>query len=186
MYKILVAIAIIFSISPKTHGQYDDKFEDKLKSDTSVKVKNNSELKDRLVPGAGLMLTLNQGQFFFETTPFVGYKLAEPVMVGVGLKTSVLAVQGIQKPFGVHGAQMFAQVTLAQQFILYGEYGIINGVYELGPNGSRVRRWVGSPIAGIGFMNGSNSYYMLGYAFSKDYAEINPFGPLVYRMVFYF
>lgn len=181
---ILVALSLTFRLG---FSQYDDSFDDK-----PANKRNTSDsaapfnIKDKLVPGSGFMLSLNTGVFFLEATPFIGYKVAEPLMVGLGGKTSVLAVQGVKKPYGVHGAQMFAQITLARQFILYGEYGVINGVYDFGPNNQRNRRWVGSPIAAIGFMNGSSSYYMVGYAFSSDYAKVNPFGNLVYRMVVYF
>lgn len=191
MFKKIVILSFLTLQISFLAAQYE---EDMRTKDTSLgkKIKvgsnnNNFKIKDKLVFGSGVMFTLRSGAAFAELTPFVGYKLADPVVVGFGAKGSILSVAGGGKPYGVEGAQVFGQVTLAQSVVLYGEYGAINGVYETNSLGTqRKRTWASSPIVGLGYMQGSNMYVMAGYAFSKQYANINPFGNLIYRFVFYF
>ncbi|MBS3913429.1 MAG: hypothetical protein KG003_02940 [Bacteroidetes bacterium] len=180
--KATFLILICLAFAPFSYGQYEDDAPQKSDvADTSVDGISPT-LKEKLVPGLEFMLSPNSGVFFAELSPFIAYKVKEPLLVGAGLHGSFLGASNYGN-FTYFGAHAFVRLTIADQFFLQGEYRLLNGAIP----GSRVRReWMGSPIGAFGMMYGDASYMMIGYAFNADFQSINPLRGFVYRIGIYF
>jgi hypothetical protein len=179
--KAGLLLILCLAITGVSYGQYEDDAPDFNPMDTTEDGLTRA-LKDKLTPGLEFMFTANNGALFAELSPFVGYKLADPFMTGIGVHGSFLGA-GSYGNFVYYGGYAFARLTIAETFFIHGEYRLLNGVV---PNGVVRREWVGSPIAAAGIMYGSNSWMMIGYAINADYQKINPLGGLVYRIGLYF
>lgn len=181
MFKKAALLLIVFCSSAVLFGQYEDDAPGANgRIDTSQR--EPIQLSEKLLFGGEFMLSANVNAFFAELSPFVGYKIADPFYVGAGVHGSFLGVAN--KNFGYYGAHAFARLVLAETVFIHGEFRLLNGrVPSFTPT---ERKWVASPILGLGLMYGSNSWFLIGYAPNADFKEINPLESLVYRIGFYF
>lgn len=182
MFKKVASLLIVsLFIVRFCSAQYTDDAKDK--TDTTGSQNNNPlfNFRQNGVMGLEFMLNGSSGYIFGELSPFVGVKVLKPVLLGGGAHGSILSgYKFTELYYGVHG---FGRLIIGNQFFLHAEYRLLNGYVP----GSTVRRqWVSSPIMAVGFMNGSSSWFMIGYATNVNFQNINPFGPLVYRIGFYF
>lgn len=181
MFKKAALLLIVFCSSAVLFGQYEDDApgaNPKIDSSDSEPI----SIKEKLIYGGEFMLSANNAAFFAELSPFVGYKIADPFYVGAGVHGSFLGVAN--KNFGYYGAHAFARLVIGQAVFLHGEFRLLNG--RVPSFTLTERKWVASPIMGLGLMYGSNSWFLIGYAPNVDFKEINPLESLVYRIGFYF
>ena len=180
--KAAFLLILCCSLAKLSFAQYDD---DAIVKDTSelAEEKEKPKFTENLVPGLEFMVNAGGGAFFAELSPFIGYRPINPIMVGVGAHGSFLGA-GRSGNFSYFGAHAFARIIIADIFFIHGEYRLMNG--QIPGSAQNERKWVTSPIAGIGIMYGDQSYLLLGYATDTKYQEINPLQGLVYRLGIYF
>lgn len=191
MCKKALFLSLFFLVMFAAQAQYEDdapvRTGDSSRAERRQPGRFNLQGGDRHYPGLEMMLTLNSQNFFAELSPFMAYKILEPVHVGAGLHGSFLSASTISGNFSTtyYGGNAFGRLVIAESFFLHGEIRAVNGVVDLN---TRSRKWVASPIFGLGFSNGDGmrSWVLLGYAPNTDFAEINPFGHFVYRLGFRF
>lgn len=177
--KVLILLLAIALKYHNSAAQYTDDAPENTDSTGTSEVKSLINLKDNGVKGMEFMLNGGNGFFYGELSPFVGYYIAKPLLLGAGVHGSVLVGNKAEPYYGGH---VFARLIIAEQLFIHGEYNLLNGDV---PGLKTGRIWVTSPIVGIGMMNGG-SWAMIGYASNPDYQQINPFGRVVYRIGFYF
>jgi hypothetical protein len=184
MFKKAYILLTILLVSNLGFAQYDDDAE-AIKRDSTAAKKSplfSGKLKDKVFPGAEFMVTLNNAAAFVELSPFAGLEIGKHFYTGAGLHGSFLNVAttaGNRNGF-YYGANAFGRVVIGDMFFLHAEMRLTNGIVNLS---TKNRVWVSSPVYGIGFGMGGGlgSWMLLGYAPNINYAEINPFGHLVYR-----
>lgn len=188
MYKKRSTLALFLIFTVSIYAQYDDDLDNRPNRDSAQGKKTANKFNfnsSKYEFGTGFMITAQNGIFFGELTPFVGKRLADPLLVGIGVKGAGLFTTG-SPGAGLYGAQAFTNIFLGgDRFFFHGEYGIINAPKEIMNNLPRERVWASSPIAGIGFQNWGN-YILVGWAFNREYQKINPYGGLIYRFVLFF
>jgi hypothetical protein len=168
-------------LSHFAYSQYDD---DAPSRDSGV---SDSEIVkpsfvEKLVPGMEFMLNAGGGAVFAELSPFIAYNPVKPILLGLGVHGSFLGA-GQFGNYAYFGGHAFARITIADMFFIHGEYRLMNGSI---PGVLKERKWVTSPIAGLGIMYGSQSYLLIGYAMNADFQNINPLEGVVYRLGVYF
>jgi len=184
-YALFILLISAYSLS----AQYEDDAPNQ--NVDSTKTVNKKWIQpfnsDKLIFGTEAMLTLNTGTFFAELSPFVVYPVVRPLQVGAGVHGSFLSVSnGTSTATGTYfGAHAFTRLVVGESFFLHAELRALNGIVDFA---SKERQWVTSPIYGVGFSYGSglSSWVLIGYAPNSDFAGINPFGHLVYRIGFRF
>ena len=189
MCKKAYAFLFLFFIAYSLSAQYED--DAPLQKADSSRTVNKKLLEpfrsDKLIFGTEAMLTLNTGTFFAELSPFVAYPILRPLQVGAGVHGSFLTVSnGINSVNGTYfGAHAFTRLIIGQSMFLHAEMRALNGITDFN---TKERKWVASPIYGLGFSYGGglNSWVLIGYAPNRDFANINPFEHLVYRIGFRF
>jgi hypothetical protein len=180
--KALFLLILCLSSITASLAQYEDDAPPRKTSADTAEDGIGDIWKDKITPGLEFMVTANGGAFFAELSPFVGYRVLDPVLMGVGVHGSFLGASNYGN-FTYFGGFAFGRLIIAEQFFIQGEYRMLNG----GVPGSLVRRqWVGSPIAAVGIMYGDASWMTIGYAFNTDYQSINPMRGFVYRIGLYF
>lgn len=191
MCKKALFLFLFFSLSLAANAQYEDdalpRSQDSSRRENRRLPRINNQIVDRRYLGLEMMLTLNSLNFFAEVSPFAAYKILEPVHVGAGLHGSFLTTGTSTGNFSTtyYGGHAFGRLIIGQSFFIHGEIRALNGVVDFN---TRSRKWVASPIFGVGFSNGEfmQSWVLLGYAPNVDFADINPFGHFVYRLGFRF
>jgi hypothetical protein len=184
-YAVLAFLFLAYSLS----AQYeDDAPVGNSRKDTTVNKKLFEPFRsDKIIFGTEAMLTLNTGTFFAELSPFAAYPVFRPLQVGAGIHGSFLSFSsGTNTVTGTYfGAHAFTRLVVGQSFFLHAEMRALNGIVDFS---TKDRKWVASPIYGVGLSYGAglNSWVLLGYAPNSDFANINPFEHLVYRIGFRF
>lgn len=182
MFKKAALLLILCTSAFCLYGQYEDDAPDRDKSKDTIEDNALPEFTENLTPGMEFMFNGNNGVFFAELSPFVGYRPVNPLMAGVGIHGSFLGA-GQYGNYSYYGAYAFGRIIIADQVFIHGEYRLLNGAV---PGPMKERKWVSSPAAGIGMMYGSQVYLLIGYAFNPDFQDINPLGGLIYRLGVYF
>lgn len=179
-----VTLLLIFSISGiiPAFSQYTDDAADKDSDSTGNTNKKPllGSFKDQGLKGTEFYLLGGNNGLYLELSPFAAYQVAKPLVAGVGVHGSLLNLGSTTYTY--YGGHAFARVIIANSFFLHGEYRLLNGLV---PGSTTQRKTLGSPIAGFGLMQG-RSWFLFGYVWNSDYAEINPLGHVVYRIGFYF
>lgn len=184
MFKKAYILLIIFLNSGSILAQYDDDLPVKKDTDSTKAASPflKLDLKKNLFPGAEFMLTINPQAIFVEASPFAGLELGRHFYLGAGPHGSFLNVSGntSSRSAFYYGGNVFGRVLIGDAFFLHAEMRLLNGIVDFN---TKNRIWVSSPVYGLGLGLGGDlsSWMLLGYAPNINYAEINPFGHLVYR-----
>ncbi len=122
--------------------------------DTTVQLpyeEEKPELKNRLFTGGSFGLQF--GTFTsIQLSPILGYKLTEKVWMGVGAVYQFRGSSDIK--LQNYGGKVFAQVEPIQNFLVHGEYELLdteNAVIYNGGQIEKFRKTVGMPMAGLGY-----------------------------------
>lgn len=140
---------------------------------------------DNFVKGTEFMFSLSNGFIFGEISPFAGFKIAKPLMVAAGINGAFYAGNGQGNSGFTYGAHGFLRLNLGQMAFLHAEMRGINALLPgSGVLSSSERKWVASPILGLGMAQsaGMGSWFLLGYAPNTEYASTQPLGSIVYRI----
>jgi len=179
--NVAILLIVCLNFANECTAQYTDDAPEKKDSTGNTNGKPMfDKLKDNSLLGLEFMFNGGNGGIYAELSPFVGVKVAKPILLGAGMHGSFLTGNTTR---GYYGGHAFARLIIAQQFFLHAEYRLLNGVV---PSSNLQRKTVASPIYGIGFMNGGTSWFMIGYAQNPEFQASNPFGALVYRIGLYF
>lgn len=184
--KALLLSIFLISVS-SLFAQYEDDAPDK-KSDSASGISKpkliDLQNRDNLLGGVEFMLSANTGAFYVEASPFVGYRLLDPLYVAVGVHGSYLAGQtrsGASFNGTYYGAHGMVRLEVGDILFLHAEMRGLNGITDFN---TKSRKWVASPVYGVGisYSGDLSSYMLIGYAPNTDFANINPFGHLIYRL----
>ena len=138
-----------------------------------------------VVKGTEFMFSLTNGFIFGEISPFAGYKVAKPLMLGAGINGAFYAGNGQGNSGFTYGAHTFVRLNIGQVAFLHAEMRAVNAMI---PNGGVLstteKKWVTSPILGLGVAQGSgmDSWFLIGYAPNTEFASTQPLGSIVYRI----
>jgi hypothetical protein len=155
--------------------------------DTGSKKKTffSSPTRNDVIKGTEFMFSLNNGFIFGEISPFVGFDIAKPLRVGAGINGAFYAGNGQGNTGFTYGAHGFLRLNLGQVAFLHAEMRTVNAIMPgNGLLSSSERKWVASPILGLGMAQSSNmsSWFLIGYAPNTEYASTQPLGSIVYRI----
>jgi hypothetical protein len=184
--KALLLIFTVFSTG-YTMAQYEDDAP-RQSFDTGAVEKQPFFKKpdnENFIKGTEFMFSLSNGFVFGEISPFTGFKVAKPLMMGVGINGAFYAGNGQGNSGFTYGGHGFLRLNLGQVAFLHAEMRSVNALLPgTGPLSSSERKWVSSPILGLGIAQstGMNSWFLIGYAPNTEYASTQPLGSIVYRI----
>jgi len=141
--------------------------------------------RDNFVKGTEFMFALSNGFVFGEISPFAGFKISKPLMICAGINGAFYAGNGQGNNGFTYGGHGFLRLNLGQVAFLHAEMRTVNAMLPgKGPLSSSERKWVASPILGIGMAQsaGMGSWFLIGYAPNTEYASTQPLGSIVYRI----
>ena len=133
--------------------------------------------------------------YFFETSPFVGYKVDQKFSVGLGAKYIYIGSKQANFTYSVYGGNIFSRYKFTESLFAHAEFEVLRA-YNLDPNSAsqNVRATVPMLFAGAGYnysMGGTlNLQIMLLYDFidniNSPYQGSFMFGslgpPIIYRI----
>lgn len=188
--KALLWVFILCS-AKYSQAQYEDDAQRQSFDTNSIKKPSffRAPAGDNFVKGTEFMFSLNNGFVFGEISPFAGFQIAKPLMIAVGINGAFYAGNGQGNSGYTYGAHGFLRLNIGQVAFLHAEMRAVNALL---PGGgvlsSGERKWVASPILGIGMAQsaGMNSWFLIGYAPNTEYASTQPLGSIVYRIGFTF
>ncbi|MFN4915552.1 MAG: hypothetical protein ACK5FT_09555 [Sphingomonadales bacterium] len=140
---------------------------------------------DNFIKGTEFMFSLTNGFVFGEISPFAGFKIAKPLMIGAGINGAFYVGNGQGNSGFTYGAHGFLRLNLGEVAFLHAEMRGINALLPgSGVLSSSERKWVASPILGLGMAQsaGMGSWFLIGYAPNTEYASTQPLGSIVYRI----
>ena len=192
MRKILFIIFILsFQISV---GQYTSE-----ESDEKTNPLSKLSFKDRLYTGGNIAFnaTSNSGIpiYFFETSPFVGYKVNQNFSVGAGAKYIYIGSKQANFKYSVYGGNIFSRYKFTESLFAHAEFEVLRA-YNIDPysTSQNERATVPMLFAGAGYnyiIGGTlNLQLILLYDFisnrNSPYQDSFMFGPLgppiIYRV----
>lgn len=184
--KALLLILTIFIIQI-SFAQYDDDAPGQAFDTSTSKRKSffKAPSNENFVKGTEFMLSLNSGFIFGEISPFAGFNIAKPIMAGIGVNAAFYSGSGQNNNAYTYGAHGFVRLKLGQVAFLHAEMRGVNALTAgSGPLSTSDRKWVASPILGLGIAQSSNmgSWFLIGYASNAEYASTQPLGSIVYRI----
>jgi len=198
MGKILF---ILFVLSVQvSFGQYTSE-----ESDESINPLSKLSFNDRLYTGGNIAFNIASISgipiYFFETSPFVGYKVTQQFSLGLGAKYIYIGSKQANFKYSVYGGNIFSRYKFTESLYAHAEFELLRAYY-LDPNppicptcpktGDRVN--VPMFFAGAGynysiggavnlqimllydFINSINSPYQGNYMFTA----VGP--PIIYRI----
>jgi hypothetical protein len=187
------ALLLIFTVFSAEYicAQYEDDAP-RQSFDTSSSKKQpffKAPAGDNFLKGTEFMFSLSNGFIFGEISPFAGFKIAKPLTVGAGINGAFYAGNGQGNSGFTYGAHGFLRLNIGQVAFLHAEMRSVNAMLPgTGVLSSNERKWVASPILGLGMAQGTGmgSWFLIGYAPNAEYASTQPLGSIVYRIGFTF
>ena len=192
MRKILF---ILFILSVQiSFGQYTSE-----ESNEKTNPLSKLSFKDRLYTGGNIAFNATSISgipiYFFETSPFVGYKVNQKFSVGLGIKYIYIGSKQANFTYSVYGGNIFSRYKFTESLFAHSEFEVLRA-YNLDPNSAsqNVRATVPMLFAGAGYnysMGGTlNLQIMLLYDFidniNSPYQGSFMFGalgpPIIYRV----
>lgn len=192
MRKILF---ILFILSVQvSFGQYTSE-----ESDESINPLSKLSFKDRLYTGGNVAFNIASDRgipiYFFETSPFVGYKVNSKLSVGLGAKYIYIGSKQANFKYSVYGGNIFSRYKFTESLFAHAEFEVLRA-YNLDPNSTsqNVRATVPMLFVGAGynysiggtvnlqimllydFIDNINSPYQGSYMFTA----LGP--PIIYRV----
>jgi hypothetical protein len=184
MRKILF---ILFLLSVQvSFGQYTSE-----ESNEKTNPLSKLSFKDRLYTGGNIAFNATSISgipiYFFETSPFVGYKVNPKLSVGVGAKYIYIGSKQATFKYSVYGGNIFSRYKFTESLFAHAEFEVLRA-YNLGSNitSQNERATVPMLFAGAGYnyvIGGKlNFQIMLLYDFidniNSPYQGSFMFGPL--------
>jgi len=192
MRKILF---ILFILSVQvSFGQYTSE-----ESGEKTNPLSKLSFKDRLYTGGNVAFNIASDRgipiYFFETSPFVGYKVDQKFSVGLGAKYIYIGSKQANFKYSVYGGNIFSRYKFTESLYAHAEFEVLRA-YNLDPNSTsqNVRATVPMFFAGAGYnysIGGAvNLQIMLLYDFinsiNSPYQGNFMFGalgpPIIYRI----
>ena len=155
--------------------------------------------KDRLYTGGNIAFNIASDRgipiYFFETSPFLGYKVDQKFSVGLGAKYIYIGSKQANFTYSVYGGNIFSRYKFTESLFAHSEFEVLRA-YNLDPNSTsqNVRATVPMLFAGAGYnysIGGKvNLQIMLLYDFidniNSPYQGSFMFGalgpPIIYRV----
>jgi hypothetical protein len=155
--------------------------------------------KDRLYTGGNVAFNIASDRgipiYFFETSPFLGYKVDQKFSVGLGAKYIYIGSKQANFTYSVYGGNIFSRYKFTESLFAHAEFEVLRA-YNLDPNSTsqNVRATVPMLFAGAGYnysIGGTvNLQIMLLYDFidniNSPYQGSFMFGalgpPIIYRV----
>ena len=155
--------------------------------------------KDRLYTGGNVAFNIASDRgipiYFFETSPFLGYKVDQKFSVGLGAKYIYIGSKQANFKYSVYGGNIFSRYKFTESLFAHAEFEVLRA-YNLDPNSTsqNVRATVPMLFAGAGYnysIGGTvNLQIMLLYDFidniNSPYQGSFMFGalgpPIIYRV----
>ena len=192
MRKILF---ILFLLSVQvSFGQYTSE-----ESNEKTNPLSKLSFKDRLYTGGNVAFNIASDRgipiYFFETSPFLGYKVDQKFSVGLGAKYIYIGSKQANFTYSVYGGNIFSRYKFTESLFAHAEFEVLRA-YNLDPNSTsqNVRATVPMLFAGAGYnysIGGTvNLQIMLLYDFidniNSPYQGSFMFGalgpPIIYRV----
>jgi len=192
MRKILF---ILFILSVQvSFGQYTSE-----ESNEKTNPLSKLSFKDRLYTGGNVAFNIASDRgipiYFFETSPFLGYKVDQKFSVGLGAKYIYIGSKQANFTYSVYGGNIFSRYKFTESLFAHAEFEVLRA-YNLDPNSTsqNVRATVPMLFAGAGYnysIGGTvNLQIMLLYDFidniNSPYQGSFMFGalgpPIIYRV----
>lgn len=155
--------------------------------------------KDRLYTGGNIAFNVQSISgipiYFFETSPFVGYRITPKFSVGVGAKYIYIGSKQANFKYSVFGGNIFSRYKFTENLFAHTEFEVLRA-YNLDPNSSSQGERATVPMFFVGagynysiggtatlqimllydFINNINSPYQGSFMFGS----LGP--PLIYRI----
>ncbi len=189
----LILLVLILSVQ-FSFGQYTSE-----ESDERINPLSKLSFKDRLYTGGNVAFNIASDRgipiYFFETSPFVGYKVDQKFSVGLGAKYIYIGSKQANFKYSVYGGNIFSRYKFTENLFAHAEFEVLRA-YNLDPNSTsqNVRATVPMLFAGAGynysiggavnlqimllydFIDNINSPYQGSYMFTA----LGP--PIIYRV----
>mgnify|MGYP000847665123 FL=1 len=175
-------------------GQYTSE-----ESDEKTNPLSKLSFKDRLYTGGNVAFNIANISgipiYFFETSPFVGYKVTQQFSLGIGAKYIYIGSKQANFKYSIYGGNIFSRYKFTESLYAHAEIEVLRA-YNLDPNSTSQgdRATVPMLFAGAGYnysIGGTvNLQIMLLYDFidniSSPYQGSFMFGalgpPIIYRI----
>ena len=189
LFFILIILCVQISF-----GQYTSE-----ESDEKTNPLSKLSFKDRLYTGGNVAFNIASDRgipiYFFETSPFLGYKVDQKFSVGLGAKYIYIGSKQANFTYSVYGGNIFSRYKFTESLFAHAEFEVLRA-YNLDPNSTsqNVRATVPMLFAGAGYnysIGGTvNLQIMLLYDFidniNSPYQGSFMFGalgpPIIYRV----
>ena len=189
LFFILIILCVQISF-----GQYTSE-----ESDEKTNPLSKLSFKDRLYTGGNIAFNIASDRgipiYFFETSPFLGYKVDQKFSVGLGAKYIYIGSKQANFTYSVYGGNIFSRYKFTESLFAHAEFEVLRA-YNLDPNSTsqNVRATVPMLFAGAGYnysIGGTvNLQIMLLYDFidniNSPYQGSFMFGalgpPIIYRV----
>jgi len=130
MRKILF---ILFILSVQvSFGQYTSE-----ESGEKTNPLSKLSFKDRLYTGGNVAFNIASDRgipiYFFETSPFVGYKVDQKFSVGLGAKYIYIGSKQANFKYSVYGGNIFSRYKFTESLYAHAEFEVLRA-YNLDPN----------------------------------------------------
>lgn len=124
---------ILFLLSVQvSFGQYTSE-----ESDEKTNPLNKLSFKDRLYTGGNVAFNIANISgipiYFFETAPFVGYKVTQQFSLGIGTKYIYIGSKQANFKYSVYGGNIFSRYKFTESLYAHAEFELLRA-YILNPN----------------------------------------------------
>ena len=146
----LILLVLILSVQ-FSFGQYTSE-----ESDERINPLSKLSFKDRLYTGGNVAFNIASDRgipiYFFETSPFVGYKVDQKFSVGLGAKYIYIGSKQANFKYSVYGGNIFSRYKFTESLFAHAEFEVLRA-YNLDPNSTsqNVRATVPMLFAGAGY-----------------------------------
>jgi len=127
----LILLVLILSVQ-FSFGQYTSE-----ESDERINPLSKLSFKDRLYTGGNIAFNIANISgipiYFFETAPFVGYKVTPQFSLGVGAKYIYIGSKQANFKYSVYGGNLFSRYKFNESLYAHAEFELLRAYY-LDPN----------------------------------------------------
>ncbi len=202
-------LVVFYCLIGSVHAQYVEKDKRQNKKDSTVTNKtetntnnqgnqtkttqNKSNAKDKMSLGERFTFGGNLGgqiagnPIFFDVSPIVGYRASERFTIGVGGTYMFYSYKSgtYTNSTSIYAGRYFGMYAFVPQIFAYAEHEFMNTQYFDQVDFTFKRRWLSSPLIGIGFrqpIGGRASFNVIALYNLNYQKEYSPYGsPLVLR-----
>ena len=153
----LILLILILSVQI-SFGQYTSE-----ESDERINPLNKLSFQDRLYTGGNIAFNIANISgvpiYFFETAPFVGYKVTPQFSLGVGVKYIYIGSKQANFTYSVYGGNIFSRYKFNESLYAHTEFELLRA-YNLDPNSTSQGDRANVPM----FFAGAGYNYSIGGA----------------------